>query len=164
MGIVDFCSTLVAEYEEKVRAEAVDRWKREVEETIDFLFAAGRFPLAASDREWLLDFIIERPDHRWKTPERVPVLFESLVQQIVTQDEICQWMEASLARLLLVIPAPAPLPEREPGDYWEAVEVVGKLYCCGCRSLYEGMPLSEGDLNWLREGQAPYCGDCGIDL
>jgi hypothetical protein len=121
-------------------------------------------PVAAADREWLSSFLLERPDRRWKVPAFDPFLFEAILQGVVTREEVETWIDEALSRFCYT-PALLPdLPEREPGDCWVGVEIDGQLYCCGCRSLFEGVPLSEGDMNGLKESQVAYCADCGIDL
>jgi hypothetical protein len=164
MDILDLCAQIVIDHEVHVRADVVQRGQREIAETLTLLSLAGRLPVVAADREWLSSFLLERPDRRWKVPEFNPFLFEAILQGVVTQEEVEAWIDEALSRFSFA-PALLPdLPEREPGDCWVGVEIGEQLYCCGCRSLFEGVPLSEGDMNGLKESQVAYCADCGIDL
>jgi hypothetical protein len=115
------------------------------------LEASGRLAtLAALDREWIVAHVEARID--------------LLLLRIITEEDIQQVVDEAL--VVLSLPSrPAPLPfTLAEGECWQAVDVEGELYCCDCRSLYEGTPLAEGDEDTLREEMAPYCAACGREL
>jgi hypothetical protein len=153
MDIVDVCVRIVRDYETRMRSNAVNAGRALVAETFAALRSAGRLPLVACDPEWIADFIIGREQ-----------LFDALIMGWLTAQDVQLWVREAL--IDIPCPDPPPLREKRDDEVWGAVRVDGKLYCCGCRSLYEGFPLTEYEVDNEREEEPGIlsCAECGNDL
>lgn len=156
MNILDACATVIREY-------TMQEGENEVLQAIEYLKTTRKnFPLVISDREWLFNFVVYRPDLRWKVPEVSTHLPVALFQGDITAQSIWQWIDEALSMVpLCALPA---IPETSDHNPWWAVMIEEKLYCCGCRSLYEGIPLTESQMDDLRDERATFCTECDGDL
>jgi hypothetical protein len=151
MGIHEQCERIVANYVTRVREEALGELSIAVARCMAALRKSGRLPvLATYDREWIV--------------EHVDVDIARLLSRIITEQDIEQMIDEALAAEALPPVPPVSLPDQLPGEIWEAVEINEQLYCFECRSMYEGKPLTEAQMNWLREEGTPFCAACGCDL
>lgn len=156
MNILDACVAII-------REQTVEEWHHEVIQTLEYLKATRtNFALSIADREWLFHFLMERPDQRWKVPQTPACLADLLLQKMVTEQEIWQYLTEVLAPYALC--ELSALLATAEGDPWYGVMIEGKLYCCDCRSLYEGTPLTESMVDQLRDVCIPFCTECGGDL
>jgi hypothetical protein len=153
--ILDACVSAIREY-------TMQKGHEKVTQTLEYLKATReKFPLVVSDRGWLFRFIVYRPDLRWKS-DASAYLSDAFIQGDITEQDIWQWIDDALSMVpIQELPA---LPERADGDPWCAVMVEEKLYCCGCRSLFEGSPLTMSQAYYLRDERETFCTECGSDL
>lgn len=156
MDLLSECIAVLSNYWRKVG-------KHTIEEGIVSIKTRSTFRIALSDRPWLFGFLVFRSDLRWKGDDSINWLAELFCQGQITEQEIWAWIEEALADVPL---CPLPqLPEPSDLDLWCAVRVEKKLFCCSCRSLFEGQPLFESQVAVLRdELPCTICSDCEIDL
>jgi hypothetical protein len=151
MDIHELCERIVADYEASTRKQALAELRAAVTRCISALWESGRLPvLAAYDRDWIV--------------AHVDVDIERLLSRVITEQDIEQMVDEALAAESLPSVLTVPIPDLPAGELWEAVEIDGLLYCCDCRSLYEGRPRTEGELDTLREDGVPFCSGCGFEL
>lgn len=151
MDLVERCEQIAASYAARTREQALTEVRTAVARLLAALEDSGRLAiLAASDRDWIV--------------EHVEVGLDLLLLRVIDEEDIQHLVgEALVDRDLPQRPAPLHYTLAE-GECWQAVEVGGRLYCCDCRSLYEGRPLSECEIDTLSEQLAPYCASCGMEL
>lgn len=151
MDLIERCEQIAASYAARTREQALAEVRAAVACCLASLEDVGRLAiLAALDREWIV--------------EHVEVSIDLLLLRVIDEEDIQRLVdEALVERDLPSRPVPLPFTLAE-GECWQAVEVEGKLYCCDCRSLYEGTPLGEGEVDTLSEEMAPYCAACGREL
>jgi hypothetical protein len=151
MDLVERCEQIAASYAERSREQALTEVRAAVACCLAWLEDSGRLAiLAAHDREWIV--------------EHVEVQVDLLLLRVIDEGDIQQLVDEALRdRDLPARLAPLPFTLAE-GECWQAVKVGGNLYCCDCRSLYEGTPYRSGEIDTLSEETAPSCAACGMEL